>query len=155
MKNKKPCHFQCPACSGWGKVLVVPVLLEAWSWREEPLWQERALLPESLPQTLLSSPWHCQPALKQTRSDLWVVAPGVPPQSSPIPPCSDHWHLSHFYWSELCQFEHQNLDVSLLTTHIPGHLLFRFHRSGVRPRIRIHNKLPSDIEAAAWWTMLR
>lgn len=31
-------------CSGWGKVLVVPVLLEAWSWRQEPLGAGRSSL---------------------------------------------------------------------------------------------------------------
>ena len=74
------------------------------------LGQEGALFPADLPQTLLSSPWHRQPALKHTRSSLQVVAPGVPPHFFPIPPSSVLWHLGHF----LCNSEHQNLWVSLL-----------------------------------------
>lgn len=45
------------------------------------------------PRLCFPSPWHWQPALKQTRSSLQEVAPGVHPQFSPIPPFSAHGTL--------------------------------------------------------------
>lgn len=105
-KNTEPCHFQYSASkrgmqwlreSSGGAFPHEGLKLKAGADRRILGW-EAAPFPANLAQTFFLRHW--QPALKQARSSLQVVTPGVHPQFSPTPTSSVSWRLGHFLCSD-------------------------------------------------------